>query len=299
MKFKKIVAIDNISFTEDRYRDLDDYADVVELHNDYPTKNSEIIKRIGDADCALVSWNTKVDREVLETCPNLKYVGMCCSLYDEKSANVDIACAREHGIKVLGIRDYGDQGVVEYVATELIDLLHGFEGKRWKESEIREITGTKIGIIGLGTVGSMVAQSLQTFGGDLYYSDVRRRPDLERKGIKFLPLDDMLRTVDVISTHLPKHLKILTKEKLDIYGNGKIIINPSIGPTYVPGAMLEWLSDKSNYLISEKSSMNGILDKFLKYDNFIYTDNVCGMTEQAKQRLIDKVLENLGIALKG
>lgn len=299
MKFKKIVAIDNISFTEDRYSDLDDYADVVELHNDYPTKNSEIIKRIGDADCALVSWNTKVDREVLETCPNLKYVGMCCSLYDEKSANVDIECAREHGIKVLGIRDYGDQGVVEYVATELIDLLHGFEGKRWKDNEIREITGTKIGIIGLGTVGSMVAQSLQAFGGDLYYSDVRRRPDLERKGIKFLPLDDMLRTVDVISTHLPKHLKILTKEKLDIYGNGKIIINPSIGPTYVPEAMLEWLSDKSNYLISEKSSMNGILDKFLKCDNFIYTDIVCGMTEQAKQRLIDKVLENLGIALKG
>ena len=39
---------------------------------------------------------------------------------------MDIAFAREKGIKVLGIRDYGDRGVVEYVLHELIGLLHGF-----------------------------------------------------------------------------------------------------------------------------------------------------------------------------
>ena len=51
---------------------------------------------------------------------------MCCSLYSEESANVDIAYARHQGIKVLGIRDYGDRGVVEYVLHELTGLLHGF-----------------------------------------------------------------------------------------------------------------------------------------------------------------------------
>lgn len=51
---------------------------------------------------------------------------MCCSLYSEESANVDIAYAREKNIRVLGIRDYGDRGVVEYVLHELTGLLHGF-----------------------------------------------------------------------------------------------------------------------------------------------------------------------------
>ena len=45
-------------------------------------------------------------QNVIERCPNLRYIGMCCSLYSEESANVDIAFAREKGIKVLGIRDY-------------------------------------------------------------------------------------------------------------------------------------------------------------------------------------------------
>lgn len=58
-------------------------------------------------------------------CPNLRYIGMCCSLYEEKSANVDIAAAREKGIVVTGVKDYGDEGVVEYVISELVRYLHG------------------------------------------------------------------------------------------------------------------------------------------------------------------------------
>ena len=62
-----------------------------------------------------MSYRYPIGEAVLKECKNLKYIGMCCSLYSEESANVDIACARERGIRVLGIRDYGDRGVVEFV----------------------------------------------------------------------------------------------------------------------------------------------------------------------------------------
>ena len=299
MKFKKIVTLDNINFTESRYSELDRFADVVEVHFDNPTDDATKIARIGDADCVLVSWNTRIDSEVIKACKGLKYIGMCCSLYDEGSANVDIACARENGIKVLGVRDYGDQGVAEYVATELIDLLHGFSGKKWRANEINEITGIKIGIIGLGATGALVGKTLQTFGGDMYYNDMIRKPEMERAGFKYLPLPELLATVDVITTHIPKHIKLMDAEKLAMYGNGKIIINPSIGPTYVKEDMLAWLEDKSNFLISEESSMKGILPEFIDLENFIYTGITVGMTVMAKERLIDKVIQNLEIALKG
>lgn len=293
MKFNKIVAVDNIGFTEDRYVELDQYGNKVEIYRDYPTEEAEIIRRIGDADCVLVSWNTKISRAVIEACKGIRYIGMCCSLYDEKSANVDIPTARERGIVVLGVRDYGDQGVVEYVTSELIHLLHGFGEHQWKPDEILEITGIKIGIFGLGTTGSLVAQTLQAYGGEIYYYDVARKPELEAKGIVYRELDEMLRSVDVLSTHLPKHLRLMTREKLAIFGNGKIYINPSIGPTYDLDAMVEWLGDSSNYLLSEKSSMAECLDRFIPFKNFVYTSKVCGMTEQAKQRLIGKVLNNM------
>lgn len=298
-KFKKIVAVDNISFTEDRYGELDQFAEVVELYQDYPTENEEIIRRIGDADCVLVSWNTKIDRTVIERCSGLRYIGMCCSLYDEKSANVDIVAAREHDIVVLGVRDYGDQGVVAYVTSQLTSLLHGFNGVQWKPDRILEVTGRKIGIIGLGTTGTMVGQALQMFGGEMYYYDVNRKPELERKGFRYLPLDELLATVEIVSTHLPKHLRLLDREKLKIFGNGKIVINPSIGPTYNIDDMEAWLqADSGNYLLSEKSSMAAHLERYQKYPNFLYVDRTVGMTEEAKQRLIQKVLDNVVSYLK-
>ena len=59
-----------------------------------------------------------------------------------ESANVDIRYANERGITVTGIRDYGDEGVVEYVVSELVRCLHGFGQETWEDLP-REITGLK------------------------------------------------------------------------------------------------------------------------------------------------------------
>ena len=124
--FEKLVAIEPVSLIPSAEEKLHDYAKEVVLYRDIPADDEEIVRRIGDADAALLSYTSRMGKNVIERCPNLKYIGMCCSLYSEESANVDIAYARQHGIKVLGIRDYGDKGVVEYVLHELTGLLHGF-----------------------------------------------------------------------------------------------------------------------------------------------------------------------------
>jgi len=49
---------------------------------------------------------------------------MCCSLYDEDSANVDIKIAKLNNIEVRGVRDYGDEGLIEFIISELIRLLN-------------------------------------------------------------------------------------------------------------------------------------------------------------------------------
>ena len=124
--FAKLVAIEPVSLVPAAEEKLRDYAAEVVMYPDIPADDEEILRRIGDADAVLVSYTSRITRDVLTRCPNVRYIGMCCSLYSEASANVDIACARERGIRVLGIRDYGDRGVVEYVLHELTGLLHGF-----------------------------------------------------------------------------------------------------------------------------------------------------------------------------
>lgn len=167
-KFKKIVAVDPVSIIDNGREELKNYADKVIFHSNYPKDDTEIIDRIGNADGVLVSYATRINKDILEKCPNIKYVGMCCSLYSEESANVDIAFARTKGITVLGIRDYGDRGVVEYVMYQLIRILHGFDFPLWDELPL-ELTDLKVGIIGLGVSGGMIADALKFMGSNVSY----------------------------------------------------------------------------------------------------------------------------------
>ncbi len=85
-----------------------------------------------------------------------------------------------------------------------------------------------MGIIGLGTTGKLLAEGLLPFGVDLYYFSRTRKHDWEEKGVKYLELQEFLKTAEIISIHLPKNTKLLKHEEFQNFGNGKIIINTSL-----------------------------------------------------------------------
>lgn len=295
--FKRIVVVDNVGLNDWAKNKLQELGEQVDCYDDFPKENREIIRRIGDADCVMVSYNTLIQREVIEECKNIKYIGMCCTLYNEKSANVDIAAAKEHGITVLGINDYGNEGIVEYVVSELVRLLHGFGKHQWKNTT-NEITDQKIGILGLGRTGLMVANALKFFGADMYYNDRIRREDAENQGIKYLPFDHLLQQVDILSTHLPKNAIALHKREFELYGNSKILINTSIGPTFSVPALKSWLENKDNYYLCEEVGMGSYFDELGSLENVIYVNKPAGRSEQCTKRQSEKSIDNVYSFLK-
>lgn len=108
MKFRKIVAVDETLLNNNAIERLQTLGDKVEIYHDFPTEESEVIRRIGDADCLLVSFRTQIRRTVLDACPNIRYIGMCCTLYNPESCNVDVIEARRRGITVTGVKDYSN-----------------------------------------------------------------------------------------------------------------------------------------------------------------------------------------------
>ena len=148
-RFKKIVAVDETLLNEEALQQLQKLGEKVVVYHDFPQDEHIVTERIGDADCLLVSFRTPIRKSVLDACRNIQYIGMCCTLYNPESCNVDVIEAQRRGITVLGVKDYGDEGVVEYVISELVQLLHGFGGIRWRK-ESTELTRRKIGIIGMG-----------------------------------------------------------------------------------------------------------------------------------------------------
>lgn len=297
--FEKLVAIEPVSLVAEAEKRLYDYAKEVVLYQDVPADDEEIIRRIGDADAVLLSYTSRIDRQVLEHCEKVRYIGMCCSLYSEESANVDIAFARERGIRVLGIRDYGDRGVVEFVLCELVRLLHGYDRPMWRELP-EEITGLKVGIAGLGVSGGMIADALQFMGAEVSYYSRSRKPDREKAGIAYRPLEELLSYNDVVFTCLNKNVILLGQKEFDTLGGGKILFNTSIGPSHEIPALKNWLDQGGNYFVCDTAGALGDpTGELLSHPGVICAKASAGRTRQAFILLSEKVLANLDAAVKG
>ena len=295
--FEKLVAIEPVSLIPSAEEKLQDYAKDVVLYRDIPADDAEIVRRIGDADAVLLSYTSRIGQNVLVQCPNVKYIGMCCSLYSEKSANVDIAFARSRGIRVLGIRDYGDRGVVEYVLHELTGLLHGF-GMPMLRDEPMEIYGLKVGIVGLGVSGRMIADALSYLGAEVSYYSRSRKPDAEQVGMAYKPLEALLRESEVVFTCLNKNVLLLGKDEFAALGAGKVLFNTSIGPGFDSVALEDWLTLPGTHFFCDTHAAAGaVAPDFFSRPN-VHSPNVsAGRTKQAFVLLSQKVLANLETAL--
>ena len=75
-QFKKLVAIQPVSFLEEGKQQLHQYCEEVIFYDTQPESAEEIVSRIGDADAIFVSYTHIIGSDILSKCPNLKYIGM-------------------------------------------------------------------------------------------------------------------------------------------------------------------------------------------------------------------------------
>ena len=293
MKFRKLVAVENTLMNEAAVKKLSVYAETVEMYDERPTDDAETIRRINDADAVLLSFKTSIGKAVLDACPNIRYIGLCCTLYDEKSCNVDVAEARRKGIVVQGVRDYGDEGVVEYAVSELVRFLHGFDGRQWR-AEKHELTRRKVGIIGLGRTGRMLADAFVFLGAEVGYYSRTRKTDAEEAGIGYYSLHDLLRWSEIVFTCLPRNSCLLNREEFALLGNGRILMNTSIGPVFDVDALKAWLTENGrSFYFCDETGMGMYGAELAAYDNVVYTPVVAGKSAESTERLSRKVLDNI------
>lgn len=292
-KFKKIVAVDETLLNEKALQQLQNLGDEVVIYHDFPQDENIVIERIADADCLLVSFRTPIRRNVLDACRNIRYIGMCCTLYNPESCNVDVIEARKRGITVLGVKDYGDEGVAEYVISELVRLLHGFGGIRWHKDST-ELTKCKTGIIGMGKTGRMVADALKFFGAEVSYFSRNRKLEADDAGYAYMPLDELLEKNEIICTCIPRNNYLLGKREFSILGNHKIIVNTSVGPTFDVAAMKDWLNaSDGNYYLCDATGMGNVYEDLKSCKNLLYTPYISGKSIQSIERLSQKALANI------
>lgn len=212
------------------------------IHVDVKTKltREELYAIIANYDGLVTRSMTTVDQELLDhTSGRLRVVGRAGVGLD----NVDVEAASKKGIVVLNTPTGNTLAATEHTmamllaACRMIPKAHNtLVGGKWDRKSFMgfELYKRKLGVIGLGRIGSQVARRARGFEMDVYaYDPYILKDKAEALGVKLLgSLDELLRTVDVITLHTPRTpetLGMIGKRELELLPDGAIVVNVARG----------------------------------------------------------------------
>jgi D-3-phosphoglycerate dehydrogenase len=212
----------------------------------------ELREQIKDADALAIRSATKVTAELIDAAPRLKVVGRAGTGLD----NVDIAYASKKGIVVMNTPGGNTITTAEHAISLMLSLARNVpqaalsmrEGK-WEKKKFQgmEIFNKVLGVIGLGRIGSVVAErglglKMRVLGYDPYIT----KESAAAKGVELVSLDELLARSDFITLHIPKTketAKILDRQAFQKMKPGVKIINCARGGLVDEQALLEALKE--------------------------------------------------------
>lgn len=171
----------------------------------------ELIEKIPGYDAIVIRSRTKVRKDVLEAATNLKAVARAGVGLD----NVDLAAAKELGVKVINSPEAPSNAVAELIIGLMFSLARNIaeadgtmkQGK-WEKKRLTgfELRGKTMGVIGLGRIGELVAEKAKALGMKLLIYNRTRdrvRSMVETMGAELVDIERVYKDSDIISIHLP------------------------------------------------------------------------------------------------
>lgn len=276
-----------------------------------------------DAVCAFV--NDKPDATVMATLSEagVKVLALRCAGFN----NVDLEAAKKYGIQVCRVPAYSPHAVAEHAVAMILTLNRkthkAYNRVREQNFSLNGLIGfdvyTKtVGVIGTGNIGKVFAQIMKGFGCRVLAFDVVKDPELEKKGVEYLPLDQILEQADIISLHCPlndktKHLiNEITIHKMK---KGVMLINTSRGGLIDTNMVIEGLkSKKIGYLgidvyeqeehlffrdLSASIIEDDTIQRLMSFPNVLVTAHQAFFTEEALTQIASTTLNSIEQLLSG
>lgn len=275
----------------------------------------EAIERVKDAD-AIFANKVSVNREVINSAKNLKYIGLQSTGYNV----VDFDATNERGIVVTNIPAYGTEAVAQSAIALLLEITNrvGYHARlitqgEWSKRDewcfwdhpLIELSGKTIGIIGMGAIGQATARIAKAFGMNVIGTSRSPKPELEKEGFSIVTLDELLKNSDVISLHCPLFEStegMINKESIKKMKEGVIIINNARGALIVDEDLYDGLVSGKiagaglDVLSEEPAPKNHIL---LKAPNCYITPHIAWAPKETRARLMNFLVSNYESFLSG
>ncbi|MGN0594620.1 MAG: D-2-hydroxyacid dehydrogenase [Hominimerdicola sp.] len=271
------------------------------------TPNEKVAETIGDAD-AVICNKCFITKQVFESCPNLKYVGLFATGYN----NVDLKSASEHGAVVCNVPAYSTNSVAQHTFAFILNYYNKIseysktvdEGG-WVNYKLfsyfgiptHELSGRTIGIVGYGDIGKKVAQIARVF--DMKVITFTRSPEKVTDGTKTVSFEELLKESDIVSLHCPltqDNQKMINADTLKLMKKSALLVNTARGGLVDEQALTDALNNETiawaciDALTYEPMRADCPLRKA---KNCTITPHVAWAPKETRERLLEKVAQNL------
>ena len=226
--------------------------------------------------------------------------------------NIDVSYAEENGIKVRNTPKASSNAVAELAIAHMFSCAryisiagHSMREGKWEKKAYgkgMELSGRTLGIIGFGRIGQALGRKAKALGMEVIAQDIYHVPGIEEEmSIRYVELDELLASSDVISLHTPSlgGVKLICRENIAKMKDGVIFINTSRGDNVDEEALLEGLeSGKVRAagldVYAEEPSKNQAL---YSHPNVSCTPHIGASTQEAQRRIgmeIMDIIEGFG-----
>lgn len=282
--------------------------------------DKELIKVAKDADFLFLSLSP-ASKNVIESLDKVKLIQSEGAGYD----GIDLEATRNKGIYVCNAKGVNKVAVAEHTIGLILTALRrtveanneikkGNFASNYLEYEVkgmRELRSCHVGIIGIGDIGKEVVKRLKPFECKISYSNNRRNNSVEEElGINYLDLEELFRSCDVISLHVPLSANtenMINKETIALMKHNAIIVNTARGgvinqedlaealiSSRIEGAALDTISPKPPH--KDHPLLN--LPKEASY-RLILTTHIAGITSEAFSTMQKIAWNNMVMVLNG
>ncbi len=268
----------------------------------------KLFDQYSDVEILLIN-KTVINSSNLKDLPNLKFIQILATGYD----NVDLEACRERGIEVCNVEGYSTYSVAQHVFALILSLTNKVN-YHWQMSRdgiwsnepkftfytpsIPELRHKTLGIIGMGSIGYRVAKIGKAFGMNII-TYTRSPEKIHDADIRFVELDELARSADFISLHLPLSqdtTKMIDHDFLSKMKTDAILINTARGGLIDEQALHDVLSVKGikgaglDVLSQEPPPIEHPL---LPLPNCIITSHMAWATLDARKTLMGKAEKNV------
>ncbi|HXB06652.1 MAG TPA: D-2-hydroxyacid dehydrogenase [Puia sp.] len=306
---QKIIAIDGYTLNPGdlSWDPWSQYGEIT-VYDRTPYETEAIVDRCTGATAVLTN-KTPFTRETLARLPDLKYIGVTATGYNM----IDVAAAKGQGIVVTNVPGYGTPSVVQMTFALLLELTlrvqrHSdavMDGK-WTRSPdfsfwdypLVELSGKSIGIIGMGHIGSKVADIATAFDMTVIGNSRTQTDQTHRPNFRWASIPELLSHSDVVSIHcplFPETRGLINKDTLALMKPSAFLLNTSRGPIIVEQDLADALdtgriAGAGLDVLSTEPPPAG--NPLFKARNCIITPHISWATKEARTRLMTATLAN-------